>query len=127
MTAASVNRLGELANADAWLAHRGRLLDVSFLLEVGTAQYLIRIHRGRVEAMEAGPLVMPRWTFALRAPAEAWATFWKAIPPPGYNDLIAMAKTRALRIEGDQYPFMANLRYFKDLLALLRDKSGVCP
>ena len=127
MTAASVNRLGELANADAWLVHRGRLLDVSFLLEVGTAQYLIRIHRGRVEAMEAGPLVMPRWTFALRAPAEAWATFWKAIPPPGYNDLIAMAKMRALRIEGDQYPFMANLRYFKDLLALLRDKSGVCP
>jgi hypothetical protein len=127
MAAATVDRLGELANADAWLVHRGRLLDVSFLLEVGAAQYLIRIHRGRVEAMEAGPLVMPRWTFALRAPAEAWATFWKAIPPPGYNDLIAMAKTRALRIEGDQYPFMANLRYFKDLLALLRDKSGVCP
>ncbi len=127
MTTAAVDRLGDLANADAWLLHRGRFVDVSFLLEVGAAQYLVRIHQGRVEAMDAGPLVMPRWTFALRAPAEAWATFWKAVPPPGYNDLIAMAKTRALRIEGDQRVFMANLRYFKDLLALLRDRREVQP
>jgi hypothetical protein len=35
-----------------------------------------------------------------------------------------MAKMRALRIEGDQHPFMANLRYFKDLLALLRTNGG---
>jgi len=127
MTAATVDRLRELANADTWLVHRGRFLDVAFLLEVGTVQYLIRIRQGRVEAVETGPLVMPRWTFALRAPAEAWATFWKAVPPPGYNDLIAMAKMRTLKIEGDQHPFMANLRYFKDLLALLRDRSGVHP
>ena len=31
-----------------------------------------------------------------------------------------MIKTKALRLDGDQYPFMANLRYFKDLLALPR-------
>ncbi len=127
MAAAAVNRLSELANADTWLVHRGRFLDVAFLLEVGAAQYLVRIHQGRIAAIETGPLVMPRWTFALRAPAEAWATFWKPIPPPGYNDLIAMVKMRALRIEGDQHPFMANLRYFKDLLALLRDRRGVQP
>ena len=42
------------------------------------------------------------------------------MPPPGFHDLIAMLKMRALRIEGDQHPFMANLRYFKDLLALPR-------
>jgi hypothetical protein len=35
-----------------------------------------------------------------------------------------MAKMRALRIEGDQHPFMANLRYFKDLLALPRATAG---
>ena len=45
------------------------------------------------------------------------------MPPPGFHDLIAMLKVRALRIEGDQHPFMANLRYFKDLLALPRARS----
>jgi hypothetical protein len=31
-----------------------------------------------------------------------------------------MIKTGALSLEGDQHPFMANLRYFKDLLAIPR-------
>jgi hypothetical protein len=124
MTAGAVERLGELANGDAWLVHRGRFLDVTFLIEVGQQSYLVRIHRGRVEAVDRGPLVMPRWRFALRASEEAWSTFWQAVPPPGFHDLIAMTKVRALRVEGDQRPFMANLRYFKDLLALLRAKAG---
>ena len=42
------------------------------------------------------------------------------MPPPGGHDLFAMIKTRALSLDGDQYPFMSNLRYFKDLLALPR-------
>jgi hypothetical protein len=124
MTAAGVESLQELANADSWLVHRGRHLDTSFLIEVGAEQFLIHIHHGRVAGIEKGPLVMPRWIFALRAPADAWATFWRSVPPPGYNDLIGMVKMRALRIEGDQHPFMANLRYFKDLLALLRAQGG---
>jgi hypothetical protein len=117
------DRLGEFANADPWLVHRGRFLDVTFLVEEGEAQYLVRIHRGRVETVQKGPFVLPRWTFALRASAEAWTDFWKAIPPPGQHDLIAMLRMRTLRIEGDQQPFMANLRYFKDLLALPREKK----
>ena len=115
-----VARLGALANDNAWLVHRGRHLDVVFLLEMGDAAYLVRIHRGRVEAVDRGPFVMPRWTFALAASQEAWATFWQPVPPPGFHDLIAMLRTRALRLEGDQHPFFANLRYFKELLALPR-------
>jgi hypothetical protein len=113
-------QLASLANADSWLVHRGRFLDVTFLVEVGSKQYLVSIHDGRIEAIKEGPLVMPRWTFALRGTEEAWSTFWASVPPPGFNDLIAMLKTRVLRIEGDQHPFMANLQYFKDLLALPR-------
>jgi hypothetical protein len=117
---ASLDNLDELASVDTWLRHRGRLLDVTFLVEVGPAQYLIHIHCGRIEAIQKGPLVMPRWTFALRGSEETWAKFWQPLPPPGFNDLIAMLKMRSLRIEGDQHPFMANLQYFKDLLALPR-------
>jgi hypothetical protein len=117
---ALAEQLGALANAQAWLVHRGRFLDVVFLLQVGDAPYVVRIHRGRVEAVDKGPFVMPRCTFALRASEEAWATFWQPIPPPGCHDLIAMLKTKALKLEGDQQPFFANLRYFKELLALPR-------
>jgi hypothetical protein len=124
MTAGAIERLAELANADAWLVHRGRHLDVTFLLEVGAVPYLVRIHHGRIEAVKKGPLVLPRWTFALRAAEDAWATFWTAPPPPGFHDLIAMLRFKRLRIEGDQHPFMANLRYFKDLLALPRPAAA---
>ena len=120
MPSRAIEQLADLANTHSWLVHRGRFLDVTFLLEVGPTAYLIRIDRGRVANVAKGPFVMPRWTFALRAPEEAWRTFWTAVPPAGFHDLIAMVKTRALKIEGDQYPFMANLRYFKDLLALPR-------
>ena len=115
-----VELLGALANDKAWLVHRGRFLDVAFLLEVGDVAYLVRIRRGRVEAVDKGSFVMPRWTFALRASREAWATFWQPVPPPGFHDLMAMIKTRALKLEGDQHPFFANLLYFKELLALPR-------
>lgn len=124
MSLPPIERLQTLANEDAWLVQRGRYIDVTFLMDVGATPYLVTIHKGRVEKLERGPFVLPRWTFALRAPDEAWAKFWEAMPPPGFHDLIAMLKFRALRIEGDQHPFMANLRYFKDLLALLRAPAG---
>lgn len=121
----AIDRLAALANADDWLVHRGRFVNVTFLLEVGALPYLVRIHRGRIEQIDRGARIMPRWTFALRASEEAWAAFWNAAPQPGFHDLIAMMKGGALRVEGDQHPFMANLRYFKDLLALPRLKTGV--
>jgi hypothetical protein len=124
MSSVAIEKLAGLANDKAWLVHRGRHLDVTFLLGAGDTDYLVRIHRGRVEAVDRGPFVQARWTFALRASQEAWDAFWRAIPPPGGHDLIAMIKTKALRLDGDQYPFMANLRYFKELLALPRDTAA---
>ena len=36
------------------------------------------------------------------------------------NDLMALIKRRVLQTEGDLRVFMANLRYFKEALAILR-------
>jgi hypothetical protein len=123
MRLGTIESLAAMANADQWLVHRGRFLDVTFLLQIGDTPYLVRIHRGRVESFDKGPFVQPRWTFALRGSNEVWETFWTPLPPPGFHDLIAMIKTGALTLQGDQYPFMANLRYFKDLLAIPRTAS----
>jgi hypothetical protein len=119
-----IEKIQELANANARLIHRGRFVDTRFLLEVGPTPYLVHIHMGRIEKVERGPFVMPRWSFALRAAREDWEEFWQPLPRPGFHDLMALVKHRRLRVEGDQHPFMANLLYFKAVLESLRLPRG---
>jgi hypothetical protein len=115
-----VERLREIVNADPALVRRGRFLTVDFLLEVGDVPYLVRVVEGRIAGVERGPFLLRSWRFALRAPAEAWARFWAAVPEPGYHDLFAMTKGGQARVEGDLQPLMANLAYVKDVLAAPR-------
>jgi hypothetical protein len=113
-------RLDALKQVDDALIHEGRFVSTSFLLEIGSDSYLVSIDRGRVVGIDVGPLVMPQWQFALRASADEWHRFWDVTPPPGSNDLFAMLRRKRLRLEGDIHPFMANLLYFKALLAAPR-------
>ena len=115
-----MERLLQIVNSDARLVWRGRFVDTTFLVEVGETSYLIKVTGGRIASVTRGPLVMPAWTFALRASREAWEQFWLPEPPPGFHDLFALMKRRALRIEGNPHPFMANLFYFKGVMAALR-------
>ena len=115
-----IENLAERANADDLLVHRGRFVETTFLLGGGEESWLVRVSEGRVVAVSKGPFVMARWTFALRATAEAWDRFWSPEPPPGFHDLVALLRFKRLVIEGDMRPFMANLFYFKALLAIPR-------
>lgn len=116
----SISRMVEASRADSWLAHRGRFVNLTFLLESGETSWLVSVVDGRIACAIGGPFVMPRWTFALRADPAAWAQFCLPSPPTGFHDLMAMIKFRRLKVEGDQHPFMANLLFFKDLLAGVR-------
>jgi hypothetical protein len=115
-----IETLKDRVNGDAGLVRRGRYLTTTFLLEVGTAAWLISIYQGRIVAVTKGPFVMPSSAFALRAPSEEWEKFWQSRPPPGSKDLMALIKRRVLKAEGDLHVFMANLRYFKEALGKLR-------
>jgi hypothetical protein len=115
-----IETLGQRVNADEALVRRGRYLTTTFLLEVGASAFLVSIFEGRVISVTPGPFVMPSSSFALRAPEDEWQKFWSFRPPPGSNDLMALIKRRVLRAEGDLHVFMANLRYFKEMLAKLR-------
>jgi hypothetical protein len=115
-----IEKIPELVNADANLVRRGRFLNTIFLLEIGSTGYLIRILEGRVVSVTPGPFITPNYSFALRAPREAWETFWQKVPPPGFNDIFALFKRGLLRIEGDLHPLMANLLYIKDVVAAPR-------
>ena len=111
-------------NDDAGLVRRGRYLTTSFLLEVGEKAFLISIYQGRIVSVTSGPFVMPSSVFSLSASEEEWKKFWSHRPPPGSNDLMALIKRRVLKAEGDLQVFMANLRYFKEALAKLREGAG---
>ena len=107
-------------NADANLTRRGRFVDTTFLIGIDDADTLIRIQAGRVTAVTPGPFITPNYSFALRASASVWEKFWQPLPPIGFTDVFALVKQKLMRIEGDLHPFMANLLYFKDVLATPR-------
>ena len=115
-----IEKLPELVNNNGALIRRGRWLNDVFLVEVGEIQYLVHVAGGRVECVETGPFVMPSWTFAIRGSEAMWHRFWQPVPAPGDNDLFALRKTGEMTIEGNLKPFMANLIYIKEVLAIPR-------
>jgi hypothetical protein len=115
-----IEGLAERVNGDAALVRRGRYVNTTFLLDLGESAHLVRIASGKIVSVAKAPPLMPEFSFALRASRETWAAFWQSKPPPGYTDLFALQRRRLLRIEGDLHPFMANLFYFKGVLAAPR-------
>ena len=116
-------RLPDLVNEDARLVHQGRLVMLEALIGLGDLAYHLAIDRGRV-TLARGPFLMRCWRFAVRGPAESWRKHWEPIPEPHFHDLFAMAKRGHVAIEGDVQPLMANLFYFKDVLAAPRRLTG---
>ena len=114
-----IQRVNALRRADDRLAAQGRLVRAKMLIEADDQGAIVTIADGTVTGIaNANELVMPAWTFALRASEAEWAQFWERAPRPGHHDLFALLRRKELRIEGDIYPFMSNLFYFKALLAL---------
>ncbi|MDE1567941.1 hypothetical protein [Aquabacter sediminis] len=120
---ARLARLPALLEANAPLMERGRFLTVDCLLGTPARPFHTRIVEGRITAMESGPRLMASWRFAYRASPEAFLEFWKPLPRAGSHDLLALTKSGAASLEGDLHPFIANLQYFKDLLALPRSAA----
>jgi hypothetical protein len=116
-----IEQLAERVNANAALVRRGQYLDTTFLLQVGTEGWLVTVEKGRIASVTREGPAMVNHAFALRASREAWAEFWQRLPKPGFHDLIALTKFRHLKVDGDIKIFMTHLRYFKEVLASLRN------
>jgi hypothetical protein len=122
--AAKIEQLPRLVNEDADLVRRGSWIDLQFLVGLGTVPYYVTVASGRISAFERGPVLMRSSRFQITATAEGWRRFWEPIPEPGWHDLLALTKRGAARIDGDLHPLLANLQYFKDLLAAPRRLAG---
>ena len=119
-----IDKIASLVNADARLIQRGRFVDTTFMIAIDDAYTLIRIQEGRVTKVTPGPFITPNYSFVLRAPHGVWEKFWQPLPPLGFTDIFALVKQKLMRVEGDIHPFMANLLYFKDVLAAPRKEAA---
>jgi hypothetical protein len=99
---------------------RGRFLDCECLLGPTEDPFHASIRQGRIVDLTPAPVLMRSWRFSYRASPAAWAEHWQAAPRPGFHDLLALTKRGEAVLEGDLHPFIANLQYFKDVLALPR-------
>lgn len=107
------------------LIARGRFLDCECRLGPLDQPFHVSIRAGRIVDLAPAPMLMRSWRFSYRASAAAWTEYWKPAPRPGWHDLLALTKRGEAVLEGDLHPFMANLQYFKDLLALPRHQFAV--
>lgn len=118
-----LERLPALLEAEPRLVERGRFLDAECLLGITERPFHVTIREGRIVRMEEGPRLMRSWQFAYCATAEAFLEYWRPLPRAGWHDLLALTKRGAASLQGDLHPFIANLQYFKDLLALPRAEA----
>ena len=118
-----IDKIANLVNADIRLVQRGRFVDTTFLIAVDDDCTLVRVQDGRVTKVTPGPFITPNYSFALRASRGVWEKFWLPRPPLGYTDVFALVKNKLMHVEGDLHPFMANLLYFKDVLAAPRKEA----
>jgi hypothetical protein len=121
---AAFTALPGLLDADAALVARGGRLNVACLLGSKDHPFHVSFAAGRIVDMAPAPILMRSWCFSYRASPAAWTEFWKPVPRPGRHDLLALTKNGEAILEGDLYPFMTHLQYFKDVLALPRARTG---
>ena len=126
--ARAMENLPGWVNGDAALVRRGRFIDVDCLIDAGGVPFYLSIREGRIARMERGPALMRPWRFCIGVSAEGLRRFWAPVPEPGWHDLFALTQRGEAVLEGDLGPLMANLRYFKELLAIprhhLNDPAG---
>ena len=117
-----IDKMQSRVNADARLVHRGRWVNLTFLLGIGNDEYLIRIVAGKITAIRRRHLATDTGEFSIRASAKSWAKHWQAVPPRDYHDIFAMLPKQIAKIDGRLDPLMQNLQYFKDIIAKMRTK-----
>lgn len=116
-------RLPALLESDDDLRRRGRWCNVECRIEIGGEPFFLTIRDGALTQVERGAKLMRSVAFTFRATDEAWAEHWKPVPDPGWHDLFALTKRGHASVDGDMRPFLQNLQYFKDLLALPRGRN----
>lgn len=105
------------------LLRLGRLFSETVLIEIDGQEIYLNFEKGHIVSVVEGPSRKTPWRFALRTDAEALNKFWKARPEPGFHDVFGLVKIGRGRIDGDTLSLVKNLRFFKEVLTLVREQE----
>jgi hypothetical protein len=110
----------EVTNGDVEIQNHGKYYSCSYLLDMETDKYLVRMHEGQVEDIVVNPAPLDSYDFAIRASAHTWRKFSESTPPAMYHGIWAATFRKDMRLEGNLLVLMQNLRCFTRQLELLR-------
>jgi hypothetical protein len=113
-------RFSEASDADESIAAMARYFTCIYLLDMVEAKVIIEMIDGKVYRMNLNPAPMDAYDFALRASAQTWREFARAVPKPMYHGIWAASFRQDLTIEGNTLVLMQNLRNFTIQFELLR-------
>jgi hypothetical protein len=118
-----VERWQDLVNKDGVLKVIGRHFTANILMEFGPHPYVISFVNGAMPRVAHNLGSETSFALALRGPTETWSKFVQPIPPPMYNDLIALSHPLhgRMRVEGDLKVMWQNLRALTWALDLMRN------
>jgi hypothetical protein len=111
-------------NATPHLLRLGRLFSETVQLRVDGDEYYLEFYRGRLVRIAEGPSRKTPYRFALITDATALREVWEPRPAPGFHDIFGLVKIGRGRIEGDILALVKNLRFFKEFMALARNREA---
>ncbi|MFT7045421.1 MAG: hypothetical protein ACJAYH_000687 [Celeribacter sp.] len=112
-------------NATPHLLHMGRLFNETVLLEIDGDEFYLTFDKGELATLTQGPSKKTPYRFAYKTTAAALQKFWQPCPEAGFHDIFAMAKIGQGEITGDILALVKNLRFFKEFMALGREKGAL--
>jgi hypothetical protein len=118
-------KLDGVLRADTELAVIGRWCTLDLALVVDEETVLLRLQGGGISAVVSEPDIGESWHVTLRGTREDWRTFLRPIPPPFYQDLLAMnSRVPSFSIEGNRRAFVRHLRALSRIFDLARRVDG---
>ncbi len=123
--AAWLARYRERVNADPELRVIGDWFTTSFALTFGEARHALKVEKGCIVEMVAGPRLDVRTLFGFRAPVAVWRKFLQPDPPPLFHDFFAMLmRVPEFVLEGDALVAMQNARALHRMMNLMRETGA---
>ena len=110
---------------DTELAMTGRWCTLDLALVVGEEIVLLRVEGGKISEVIPEPDIGASWSVTLRGTREDWLTFLQPVPPPFYQDLLAMnGRAPSFTIEGDRKVFVRHLHALARIFRIAQEIGG---
>src|SRR5512135_223895 len=114
------SRFKNLTDNDPTIAAMGKYYSCTFMYDMTDCKVIVEMHDGKVKSINTNPAPLDAYDFALRASAQTWREFGKAVPRPMFHGIWAASFREDLRLEGNLLVLMQNLRNFTVQFELLR-------